>query len=249
MLGRGFHLAASFVAPLSVLALAHAMPPRPKTSHAAEKFHSPFIQDLTQRSKPTRRSDVTKESMMLISGSVHKELNEAIAENVGIPLAKTSISRFADGEVSVQIDENVRGRHVFVVQSCAAPVNDNILELLLTVAAVRRSSASRVTAVIPYFGYKHHRYISFIGHLSPFFSNARIYQTNSFPLSMTRRWASKMSSHDSRFLSSAAMDFAKMLTVIGVDRVIAVDLQRPGQGGEACFFDNSIPLESIVTTG
>lgn len=59
----------------------------------------------------------------------------------------------------------------------------------------------------------------------------------------------KLTSHDSRFLSSAAMDFAKMLTVVGVDRVIAVDLQRPGQGGEACFFDNSIPLESVLTGG
>jgi ribose-phosphate pyrophosphokinase len=96
---------------------------------------------------------------MLIAGSNHKELNEEIAARVGVALAKASIKRFADGEVSIQIDENVRGRHVFVLQSCAAPVNDSILELLLTVAAVRRSSASRVTAVIPYFGYKHHRYL------------------------------------------------------------------------------------------
>ena len=56
-------------------------------------------------------------------------------------------------------DENVRGRHVFIIQSCGQPVNDNIMELLLTVAAVRRSSASRITAVVPYFGYKHHRYV------------------------------------------------------------------------------------------
>ena len=70
-----------------------------------------------------------------------------------------SISRYNDGEVSVQIDENVRGRHVFILQSCGAPVNDNIIELLLTVSAVKRSSASRVTAVVPYFGYKHHRFL------------------------------------------------------------------------------------------
>ena len=160
-----------------------------------------------------------KEEMMLIPGSVHKQLNEEISKILGVNLAKTSISRFADGEVNVIIDENVRGRHVFIIQSCGAPVNDNIIELLLTVAAVRRSSASRITAVVPYFGYKHHR--------------------RGMPISNL---------HDSRFLSSGAMDFAKMLTVLGVDRVIAVDLQRPGQGGEACFFDNAVPLESVVTT-
>ena len=159
------------------------------------------------------------EEMMLISGSVHPALNEEISSILGVPLADTKISRFADGEVSIVVEENVRGRHTFILQSCSKPVNDNIMELLLTVAALRRSSASRITAVIPYFGYKHHR--------------------RGIPISPL---------HSSRFLSSNAMDFAKMLTVLGVDRVVAVELQRPGQGGEACFFDNSVPLETIVTT-
>ena len=160
-----------------------------------------------------------KEEMMLISGTVHPALNEEISSILGVPLSKTKNSRFADGEVSVVIEENVRGRHAFILQSCAKPVNDNIMELLLTVSALRRSSASRITAVVPYFGYKHHR--------------------RGIPISPL---------HSSRFLSSNAMDFAKMLTVLGVDRVVAVDLQRPGQGAEACFFDNSIPLETIVTS-
>lgn len=159
------------------------------------------------------------EEMMLISGSVHRALNEEVSSILGVPIAETKISRFADGEVSIAIEENVRGRHAFILQSCGKPVNDNIMELLLTVSALRRSSASRITAVIPYFGYKHHR--------------------RGIPISPL---------HSSRFLSSNAMDFAKMLTVLGVDRVVAVDLQRPGQGGEACFFDNSIPLETMVTT-
>jgi hypothetical protein len=144
------------IAPISALIFSSSLIANPqKKSYSAEKFGSNFTQDLTQRKKANRK--ITMDSMMLISGTVHPGLNDEIASLLGAKLAKTSIARFADGEVSVQIDENVRGRHVFVIQSCAAPVNDNILELLLTVAAVRRSSASRVTAVIPYFGYKHHR--------------------------------------------------------------------------------------------
>ena len=166
-----------------------------------------------------KRKTEKREEMMLVGGSVHSALNEEVSSILGVPLAKTKISRFADGEVSIVIDENVRGRHTFILQSCGQPVNDNIMELLLTVSALRRSSASRITAVVPYFGYKHHR--------------------RGVPISPL---------HSSRFLSSNAMDFAKMLTVLGVDRVVAVDLQRPGQGGEACFFDNSIPLETIITT-
>jgi ribose-phosphate pyrophosphokinase len=134
--------------------------------------------------------------MVLISGSAHPELAKEISAIIGVPLADADIKRFSDGEVYVQINHNLRGKDVFVIQPCAAPVNDSIMELLLTVSCVRRSSARRVIAVIPYFGYKHHR-----------------------------RGAPISTKHNSRFLFSSSMAFAKMLQEMGVDRVIAVDLQ------------------------
>jgi ribose-phosphate pyrophosphokinase len=156
--------------------------------------------------------------MSLISGTAHEGLSTELSKIVGMPLHQTTIKRFADGEVSIQFNENVRGHDVFIVQSCASPVNDNIMELLLSISCARRSGARRVIAVIPYFGYKHHRRSSQIS-----------------------------TKHQSRFLASGAMDFAKMLQEMGVDKVISVDLQRPGQGHEACFFDTSVPLESVMT--
>ena len=80
---------------------------------------------------------VTLDSMTLITGSAHKQLSAEISKIIGVPLANAALSRFADGEVSVQINENIRGKDVFIVQSCAAPVNDSIMELLLTVSCAR----------------------------------------------------------------------------------------------------------------
>ena len=70
------------------------------------------------------------------------------------------IYRFSDGETLVLLNDTVRGKHVFVIQTCAAPISDNIVELLQMISAARNSGADRVTAVIPYFGYKFHRYVS-----------------------------------------------------------------------------------------
>ena len=67
--------------------------------------------------------------------------------------------RFSDGETLVLLNDTVRGKHVFVIQTCAAPISDNIIELLQMISAARNSGADRVTAVIPYFGYKFHRYV------------------------------------------------------------------------------------------
>jgi ribose-phosphate pyrophosphokinase len=160
-----------------------------------------------------------KEALVsLISGTAHQSLSTEVSKLINIPLAPTSISRFADGEVSIQFLSNVRGHDCFIIQSCASPVNDNIMELLLSISCARRSGARRVIAVIPYFGYKHHRRSSQIS-----------------------------TKHQSRFLASGAMDFAKMLQEMGVDKVISVDLQRPGSGAEACFFDTQVPLESVMT--
>ncbi len=128
----------------------------------------------------------------------------------------STINRSADGEIHCKLLDGVRGKHVFFIQSCSTPVNENIVEILLAISCARKSGADRITAVIPYFGYKYHN--------------------RGFALS---------TKHSSRFLWSVSADFAKMLEVMGVDRVISLDLQRPGQGQEACFFSNKVPVESV----
>lgn len=90
--------------------------------------------------------------LMVLSGSASLPLAEEVAETIGIPLGDTTIRRFADGEIFVRINENVRGRDLFILQSTPPPA-ETILELLLLIDAARRASAARITAVIPYFGY------------------------------------------------------------------------------------------------
>lgn len=91
--------------------------------------------------------------MKILAGNSNSPLAEAISECLKIPLTKASIRRFADMEIFVEIGDNVRGEDVFVVQSTSYPTNDNIMELLICLDALRRASARRITAVIPYFGY------------------------------------------------------------------------------------------------
>ncbi|WP_035588783.1 ribose-phosphate diphosphokinase [Hippea jasoniae] len=91
--------------------------------------------------------------LKLISGTANKALAEEIADYLGVSLAKAQISRFSDGEIYVQIDESVRGADVFLIQSLSSPVNDNIMELLVTLDALKRSSASSITVVVPYYAY------------------------------------------------------------------------------------------------
>ena len=93
------------------------------------------------------------EKMKIFAGTSNPELGRRIAEYLSVVLANATIKRFSDGEIFVQIDENVRGRDVFVVQSTATPANDHLMELLIMVDALRRASAGRITAVIPYYGY------------------------------------------------------------------------------------------------
>jgi ribose-phosphate pyrophosphokinase len=124
-----------------------------------------------------------------------------------------------DGEVTCVVQEPIDGKDVFIIQPCANPVNDHIMEILLLTSCAKRCGAERVTAVIPYFGYKYHR--------------------RGEPLS---------TKNQSRFLWSAPGDFAKMLTTMGVNRIIAVDLHRPGQGQETCFFDTSVPVETVSSS-
>ncbi len=89
----------------------------------------------------------------IFAGTASVEFAKEICKILDVPLAKADVKKFSDGEISVQIAESVRGRDVFIVQSTGAPSNDNIMELLIMTDALRRSSASSITAVIPYFGY------------------------------------------------------------------------------------------------
>ncbi|HXF91516.1 MAG TPA: ribose-phosphate pyrophosphokinase [Nitrospiraceae bacterium] len=92
-------------------------------------------------------------ALKLFTGNANPALAQEICAYLGIRLGEATVSSFSDGEVRVKIEENVRGADVFVVQSCCSPVNDSIMELLIMIDALKRSSASRITAVIPYFGY------------------------------------------------------------------------------------------------
>ena len=89
----------------------------------------------------------------IFSANANRPLAEAICQKLGIPMGDSVVTSFADGEVSVSINETVRGCDVFVIQSTCKPVNDNLMELLILIDALRRASAARITAVIPYFGY------------------------------------------------------------------------------------------------
>ena len=92
-------------------------------------------------------------AIKLVAGNSNRALSEAIGAYLETPLTKAEVRRFADMEVFVEIKENVRGADVFVLQSTSFPANDHLMELLIIMDALRRSSARRITAVIPYFGY------------------------------------------------------------------------------------------------
>jgi len=143
--------------------------------------------------------------MMVFSGNATPELAEAVATQLGLPLGKAKVGIFSDGEIQVEILENVRGNDVFIVQSTCRPTNQNLMEMLIMVDALRRSSAGRITAVIPYFGY------------------AR----------QDRRVRSKR-------VPISAKVVANLLTVVGIDRVLTVDLHADQVQG---FFD--LPVDNI----
>ena len=96
---------------------------------------------------------VTKKKMMLFSGTIHPELSQEIADNLGVPLSDAKMSRFASGEIYFRSEESVRGADVFILQTHADPVNEAIMEQLVMLDAMKRASAKRITAVIPYYGY------------------------------------------------------------------------------------------------
>src|SRR5476651_545200 len=93
------------------------------------------------------------DNLMVFTGNANPELAAEVVKHLGIPLGKAVVSKFSDGEVVVEINENVRGKDVFVLQSTCAPTNDNLMEIMIMVDALKRASAGRITAAIPYLGY------------------------------------------------------------------------------------------------
>ena len=93
------------------------------------------------------------DNLMVFTGNANPKLAQRVAKNLNVQLGKATVARFSDGEVMVELLENVRGKDVFVLQSTCAPTNDTLMELMIMVDALRRSSAARITAAIPYFGY------------------------------------------------------------------------------------------------
>lgn len=91
--------------------------------------------------------------LMVFTGNANPELAKLVVERLDIPMGEMSVGKFSDGEITVEIDENVRGKDVFIIQPTCTPTNDNLMELLLMADGLRRASAARITAVVPYFGY------------------------------------------------------------------------------------------------
>ena len=96
---------------------------------------------------------MSNDSLMVFTGNANPKLAEAVTHHLHIPLGRASVGRFSDGEVMVELLENVRGRDVFVLQSTCAPTNDSLMEVMVMVDALKRASAGRITAAMPYFGY------------------------------------------------------------------------------------------------
>ncbi|MGK2904730.1 MAG: ribose-phosphate pyrophosphokinase [Desulfuromonadales bacterium] len=103
--------------------------------------------------KFVKTGDLVHTELKIFTGNANPALAQEICNHLAVPLAKATVKTFSDGEIMVEIKENVRGRDVFVVQSTCQPANENLIELLIMIDALKRASAARITAVIPYFGY------------------------------------------------------------------------------------------------
>jgi ribose-phosphate pyrophosphokinase len=151
---------------------------------------------------------IVAHNMMVFTGNANPKLATAITKHLDISMGQASVECFSDGEISVEIRENVRGKDVFIVQPTCKPTNDNLMELLVMIDAMKRASAHRITAVIPYFGY------------------AR----------QDRRVRSQR-------VAITAKVVANMLTSVGVDRVLTVDLHADQIQG---FFDR--PVDNVYAS-
>ena len=147
---------------------------------------------------------VASNDLMVFTGNANPELARTIVRHMDIPLGIASVGTFSDGEIAVEIGENVRGKDVFVIQPTCAPTNDNLMELLVMIDAIKRASCDRITAVIPYFGYAR---------------QDRRVRSQRVPIT--------------------AKVVANMLSSVGVDRVLTVDLHADQiQGFFECPVDN-----------
>ncbi|WP_395946314.1 ribose-phosphate pyrophosphokinase [Caedibacter taeniospiralis] len=146
--------------------------------------------------------------LMLFSGRASSALTEEISHFLGVQVGRATVSSFSDGESHIEIIDNVRGRDVFIVQSTCPPTNDNVMELMFLTDALRRSSAGRITAVVPYFGYAR---------------QDRRVRSSRVPIS--------------------ARVVADMLTGVGIDRLLTVDIHAEQIQG---FFN--IPLDNVYGT-
>ena len=146
--------------------------------------------------------------LKLFCGNANPKLAEAVASHLNIPLGKAIVGRFSDGEPMVEILENVRGRHVYILQSTCSPSNDNLMELLIMADALRRASAQNITAIVPYFGYAR---------------QDRRVRSSRVPIT--------------------AKVVADMLTAVGIDRLITVDLHAEQIQGFFYF-----PVDNVYAT-
>jgi ribose-phosphate pyrophosphokinase len=144
-------------------------------------------------------------NLVIFTGNAHPDLAQKVATHLHVPLGAASVTRFSDGEIAVEINENVRGKDVFILQPTCAPTNDNLMEILVMADALRRASAGRITAVLPYFGYAR---------------QDRRPRSARVPIS--------------------AKVVADMLSIVGIDRVLTMDLHADQIQG---FFD--IPVDNI----
>ncbi len=151
---------------------------------------------------------MTQPSLMVFSGTANPVLARSIAECLGVPMGRANVGRFSDGEVAVEIMENVRGRDTYLVQPTCQPSAENFMELVVMVDALKRASASRVTAVIPYFGYAR---------------QDRRPRSSRVPIT--------------------AKVAARMISAIGTDRVVTVDLHADQIQG---FFD--VPVDNVYAS-
>ena len=115
--------------------------------------HQKFFALLFVHAPTFQRVKMISDSLKVFSGNANPKLAHAVAQYLNIPLGRATVNRFSDGEVMVEINENVRGCDAFVLQSTCAPTNDNLMELMIMVDALRRASCRRITAVMPYYGY------------------------------------------------------------------------------------------------
>jgi len=163
------------------------------------------VQDLLERNV---NSHVKSDGILVFSGNANRPLAQAVCRELGVRLGRAQVGTFSDGEVQVEIEENVRRQEVYVVQSTSAPAADNFMELLVLVDALKRASAALVTAVVPYFGYA---------------------RQDRRPRSARVPITAKVA--------------AKMISSVGTDRVLTVDLHADQIQG---FFD--VPLDNVYAS-